>query len=67
MTKSIIRNIFLLHAQTLKVYKFILYIYTIYREREGQERGRVNGGKRGWVKGGKRGWVKGGEGGRVVG
>ena len=52
MTKSIIQNMFLLHAQTLKVYKFILYIYTIYREREGQERGRVNGGKRGWVKGG---------------
>ena len=27
MTKSIIRNIFLLHAQTLKVYKFIHYQY----------------------------------------
>ena len=26
---------FLLRAQTLKVYKSILYIYTIYREREG--------------------------------
>jgi hypothetical protein len=29
MTKSIIRNMFLLHAQTLKVYKFINYQFII--------------------------------------